>query len=207
MRFAVFFLLGLIAFIASLIWLIIGNIKKKNDKKPFILMVVSMVELLVSILSIWNPYAFVLFNTIILIVFLIKYKIKKPIRIVLAILASLLIIICVVFETQPIIIPDSQNLTDEALAMKIAQGWLNYDKIGPFASIEDYQIISAELNSNKQYPNVDVHFNVKPTPDSYDDWNAGNGNEGKNGWLIDKSTGMSYYKFLDFYFILSVGNG
>jgi hypothetical protein len=96
------------------------------------------------------------------------------------------------------------------LAYKISQGVFDYYTLDYFDSddaIVAYKIKSADLESIDDEPCVRVQYDVKPTHWSYFNWDAGNGEEGSAGWLVDKSEYYSYKKYGDFYFIYSVGTG
>ena len=64
-------------------------------------------------------------------------------------------------------------------------------------SLKDYEIIDAELND--EY--LAMSYSVQPKPGRhYFNWNAGNGHEGEDGWLVDKYACVWYFNIGNLYF-------
>lgn len=60
-------------------------------------------------------------------------------------------------------------------------------------SLKDYEIIDAELGEFDGRNYIQVAYSVQPKDGvHYDNWCAGNGETGKDGWIVDKSAIVWY---------------
>ena len=109
-------------------------------------------------------------------------KMQNKYKIILIILVFIIMNLYLIFRPAFI-------FSDENISNKISSNYL--DKQG---SLSDYQINSSKTLDNDRGPFVQMRYNVKPKALVYNDWNAGNGVEGNNGWLIDKSACIRYHK-------------
>ena len=57
-------------------------------------------------------------------------------------------------------------------------------------SLKDYEITEAELD--EEYVRIDYAVQPK-TGIFYDNWSAGNGDYGENGWIVDKKAFIWYF--------------
>lgn len=63
-------------------------------------------------------------------------------------------------------------------------------------SLKDYEITEAELD--EEY--VQISYAVQPkTGIFYDNWSAGNGDYGENGWIVDKIAFIWYFNIGNIY--------
>lgn len=143
-------------------------------------------------------FAFIIIFSIIIVLTII-FKFGRKLKTTLLILSSLLLLASLVFATRPIIISNSNSLSDETLALSISQGYFNYCRAEPIYTIDDFEIISA--NKKEAQQDISVSYNVKPSSYSYTDWDTGSGHKEENGWLNGKSGDLKYVKILDLFLV------
>ena len=109
-------------------------------------------------------------------------KMQNKYKIILIVLIFITINLYLIFKPAFI-------FSDENISNKISSNYL--EKQG---SLSDYQINSSKIFNTNKGTFVETRYNVKPKALVYNEWNAGNGVEGYNGWLINKSTCIRYHK-------------
>lgn len=109
-------------------------------------------------------------------------KMQNKYKIILIILVFIIMILYLIFRPAFI-------FSDENISNKIGSNYL--DKQG---SLSDYQINSSKTLNTDRGTFVQMRYNVKPKELVYNEWSVGNGGQGNNGWLIDKSAYIRYQK-------------
>lgn len=71
-----------------------------------------------------------------------------------------------------------------------------------FDDLSDYKISSAEIEGEYVF----VQYSVKPKSDAYEMW-SNSGEEGKNGWIINKDGFIRIVKVGNFYITFDMGTG
>lgn len=114
----------------------------------------------------------------------------------IAVVAVAFILIAGYIRIRPVWIP-----ADADIPAALAENYL-----GKQVSLSDYRVRSAEFNptDNQAGKYIRVTYDVKPKESSYFSWNAGNGREGEDGWLVDKFAFMEYMNVGDLY--ITVGS-
>ncbi len=92
------------------------------------------------------------------------------------------------FTVNPTIV---REVSDDAAA-KIAQSWLDKQ-----LSLRDYELSEAHFFTfeDPQTRYVAMTYSVKPYSIAFNDWYAGNGEDGADGWLVDKHGFIAYRRF------------
>lgn len=137
-------------------------------------------------------------------------KISKKIKTALVITASLVTVFAVIVFARPVYISQADASQDEAFARRLAQGYFGYERLDFFGGLSDYTIQEAALLPAEENVYVDIVYDVRPYQDidsGNNEWAAGNGTVGDNGWMIKKSGYYSYWQIGDFYFMDFVGTG
>ena len=109
-------------------------------------------------------------------------KMQNKYKIILIILIFIIMISYLIFR--PAFIFSDKNISN-----KISSNYL--DKQG---SLSDYKINSSKIFNTDEGAFVETRYDVKPRQRAYNEWNSGNGREGNDGWLIDKSAYIHYHK-------------
>jgi len=109
-------------------------------------------------------------------------KMQNKYKIILIILIFIIMISYLIFRPAFI-------FSDEDISNKISSNYL--DKQG---SLSDYKINSSKIFNTDEGTFVETRYDVKPKQLAYNEWNAGNGGEGNNGWLVDNSAYIHYHK-------------
>lgn len=105
---------------------------------------------------------------------------------------------------QPVYLPGAASMEEDAYAQKLAEGYLDYQKFDLFGGLSGYRVQKASKNSDGI---IDAEYDVCPYPAAYFEWNAGNGEEGENGWLVNKTGYFKVDHLGDFYFVSFLGTG
>lgn len=92
------------------------------------------------------------------------------------------------FTVNPTIVRE----TGDDAAVKIAQSWLDKQ-----ISLRDYDVTEAHFFTfeDAQTKYVAMNYSVKPYEIAFTDWYAGNGEDGADGWLVDKYGFFAYRRF------------
>ena len=109
-------------------------------------------------------------------------KKKKVLKSILVLLSLAVVCAAVHFTVNPTF--DDVSEADDP-GPKIAESWLTKQ-----ISLRDYELIEAhcidpDLNGGK--PCVAMTYSVKPRKSAFEDWYAGNGELGEDGWIVEKS--------------------
>lgn len=95
------------------------------------------------------------------------------------------------FTVNPTIV---REVSDDA-AVKIAESWLDKQ-----ISLRDYEVTEAHFmtvrGTQKKY--VAMTYSVKPRENALTSWYSGNGEDGADGWLVDKYGFIAYRRFGSF---------
>lgn len=85
--------------------------------------------------------------------------------------------------------PTFVRAEDEAAAVKIAESWLRKQ-----ISLRDFEVTEAHFFTfeDPQTKYVAMTYSVKPYENALTCWYAGNGEDGDDGWLIEKSGFIPY---------------
>lgn len=120
-----------------------------------------------------------------------KKKIIAVVFVIILILGYVLI--------RPVWIPEGENVP-----VVLAENFL-----GKQMSLSDYRVWSAEFNPTESQPGkyIQVYYDVKPKDSAYFSWNAGNGTEGEDGWLVNKFAFMEYVNIGNLYITLGSFTG
>ena len=113
---------------------------------------------------------------------------KKIIGIATLLLLLTAICLTVHFTVNPTFV---RNGNENAAARKIAESWLRKQ-----ISLRNYEVTEAhfyQMRSGERY--VSMTYSVQPYKTALKDWYAGNGENGEDGWLINKY-GMITYRFI-----------
>lgn len=81
--------------------------------------------------------------------------------------------------------------------------------LGKQMSLSDYRVQSAEFSLAENQPGkyIRVYYDVKPKESAYFSWNAGNGKEGGEGWLVDKFAFIEYVNIGNLYITIGSFTG
>ncbi|MCC3868609.1 hypothetical protein [Terrisporobacter mayombei] len=109
-------------------------------------------------------------------------KMQNNYKIILIILVFIFMILYLIFRPAFI-------FSEKDISNKISSNYL--DKQG---SLSDYKINSSKIFNTDEGTFVETRYDVKPKKLAYNDWNAGDGEEGNDGWLVDKSAYIHYHK-------------
>ncbi len=113
---------------------------------------------------------------------------KKTIGGVTALFLLAAVCLIVHFTVNPTIVREAG---DDA-APKIAESYLQKQ-----ISLRDYEVAEAHFftlrDSQKKY--VAMTYSVRPYDNAMKNWYAGNGEDGTDGWLVDKYGFISYRRF------------
>ncbi len=121
---------------------------------------------------------------------------KKGVKIAVISAVCVLAIAAFVVLAHPVYVSDGSPT-------RIAESYLEKQ-----FQLEDYKVDDAQfvLYDNTQY--VYASYSVKPKEKFFNEWNAGNGEQGEDGWLVNKSAFITCYKIGNIYFTgLSVNTG
>ena len=115
---------------------------------------------------------------------------KTIIRIAAAVFAAA-VCLTLHFTVNPTIV---REVSDDA-AVKIAQSWLDKQ-----LSLRDYEVTEAHFFTfeDPQTRYVAMTYSVKPYSIAFNDWYAGNGEDGADGWLVGKYGYIAYRRFGSF---------
>lgn len=131
-------------------------------------------------------------------------KIRKGWKAAFLTASLVFLVFALVIMIQPVYIPDAASLEEEAYAQKLAQGYLSYQKFDLLGGLSDFRVQRASKQSDGI---ISADYDVCPYPAAYFEWNAGNGKEGEDGWLIDKFGYFKVSNLGDFYFVSFLGTG
>lgn len=110
----------------------------------------------------------------------------KTKRFVLSIVCVLIVVLTLVIA-RPVYVKEGSDT-----AQVLAENFMSKKAY----SLQDYEITEAELD--EEY--VRIHYAVQPKPGRhYSNWNAGNGHEGEDGWLVEKSAFIWYFNIGNLY--------
>ena len=110
----------------------------------------------------------------------------KTKRIVLSIVCVLIVVLTLVIA-RPVYVKEGSDT-----AQVLAENFMSKKAY----SLQDYEITEAELD--EEY--VRIHYAVQPkTGIFYDNWSAGNGDYGENGWIVDKIAFIWYFNIGNIY--------
>lgn len=110
----------------------------------------------------------------------------KSKRIVLSIVCVLIVVLTLVIA-RPVYVKEGSDT-----AQVLAENFMSKHAY----SLKDYEITEAELD--EEY--VQISYAVQPkTGIFYDNWSAGNGDYGENGWIVDKIAFIWYFNIGNIY--------
>lgn len=135
---------------------------------------------------------------VIIVWFLLKSKWMKISVLLLAVLLSLYHIL---LTFTPVYLPDQTD--KEVFPVALAEGYLKYCRLPLNGLLEEYYINSAQKVVYDEMVYVKISFDVKPRIKNMDcgGWLVGNGREGENGWVVNKSLFLKYVKLGSVYLI------
>ena len=114
---------------------------------------------------------------------------KKNIGIAVTLLLLTAVCLAVHFTVNPTFVRGGD---ESAAARKIAESWLDKQ-----ISLRDYEVTEAHFftfeDPHTQY--VAMTYSVKPRKAALKNWYAGNGEDGEDGWLVEKY-GIITYRFI-----------
>jgi hypothetical protein len=137
-------------------------------------------------------------------------SIGKKTKAALIAAASLVTVFAVVVLARPIYITQADATREDKLAQKLSEGYFGYEKLDFFGGVSEYKIKEASLFPEEDKAYLYVIYDVKPYRDNVNginEWAAGNGTTGENGWIVEKSGFYGYGHFGGFYFVAFVGTG
>lgn len=113
---------------------------------------------------------------------------KRIIGVVTALFLFAAVCLVLHFTVNPTIV---REVSDDA-AVKIAESWLRKQ-----ISLRDFEVTEAHFFTfeDPRTKYVAMTYSVKPCKNALTCWYAGNGETGKDGWLVDKYGYISYHRF------------
>lgn len=113
---------------------------------------------------------------------------KKTIGIATVLFLLTAVCLALHFTVNPTIV---REVSDDAAA-KIAESWLQKQ-----ISLRDFEVTEAHFFTfeDPQTRYVAMTYSVKPYEIALTDWYAGNGEDGEDGWLVDKYGFIAYRRF------------
>ena len=137
---------------------------------------------------------------------------NRKLRLLIALTETLCVIYFVFIHFCPIWYAaddeNSKSPDNNTFAVKMIDGYLHYQCFSINGMLKEYHINSAEVLEFKGIKYIKSDFDVKPRIKAlgYDGWLAGNGVEGKDGWIKNKVIFFEYAKVGDIYIITNSKN-
>ncbi len=113
---------------------------------------------------------------------------KKGVKITIISVVCILAVAVFVVLAHPVYVSDGSPT-------KIAESYLKKQ-----FQLDDYKVENAQivLYDNTRY--IRTSYSVKPKEKFIDEWCAGNGKPGNDGWVVNKSSFIACYKIGNIYF-------
>ncbi len=106
---------------------------------------------------------------------------------IIKIIVCILVAVAILAITRPVYVKKGSDT-----AQVLAENFMSKHAY----SLKDYEITEAELD--EEY--VQISYAVQPkTGIFYDNWSAGNGDYGENGWIVDKIAFIWYFNIGNIY--------
>lgn len=107
-------------------------------------------------------------------------------------------------------VKEVESKSDKEIAEILFEKYIKHyksEEMPPMNRIVDYKVKSVNATSSQSGFMADVAYDVKPFIKDSRSWVAGNGIDGPNGWIIDKSVMFFVQKGPSFYQITELGTG
>ncbi len=115
---------------------------------------------------------------------------------------TLISVVCVLAITAFVVLAHPVYVSDGS-PTKIAESYLEKQ-----FQLDDYKVDGAQIVLYDGTRYIRVSYSVKPKEKFFDEWNADNGEQSADGWIINKSSFITYYKIGNVYFTgLSANTG
>lgn len=107
------------------------------------------------------------------------------------VIISLLFVFAVCAVVHYTVNPTLDDRYNDTIAVKIAESWLDKQ-----LSLKEYEVIQAHSYCDKSgRTHIAMTYSVKPRKHAFTDWYSGNGEDGGDGWIVEK------YGIIDFWWI------
>lgn len=113
---------------------------------------------------------------------------KKGVKITIISVVCVLAIAAFVILAHPVYISDGSPT-------RIAESYLEKQ-----FQLDDYKVENAQIVLYDNIRYIRTSYSVKPKEKFFDEWCAGNGKQGDDGWVVNKSAFVRCYKIGNVYF-------
>ena len=113
---------------------------------------------------------------------------KKGVKITIVSIVCVLAIAAFVVLAHPVYISDGSPA-------KIAESYLEKQ-----FQLDEYKVENAQIVLYDNIRYIYASYSVKPKEKFFNEWIAGNGDQGDDGWVVNKSSFIACYKIGNIYF-------